>query len=216
MAETGFLAQKPKSPTSLVLVIALHGAALTALALSKIDVPIVERPRPTTVYDVDPPKPPPERVIEPEPKTRKSVIDRVPPTVPTPPISDLPVLDLTELRPLPTDIVIDVAPPKPQDPPAPPNPPVKAEARIDPRSELQPPYPSSEQRLNREGTVTISLLIGVDGRVKAAQKVQATSDAFYRATERHALAHWRFKPATIDGRPIESRKTMTVHFRLDG
>ena len=35
MSEAGFLAQKPKSPTSLLIVIALHGAAITALALSK-------------------------------------------------------------------------------------------------------------------------------------------------------------------------------------
>ena len=87
---------------------------------------------------------------------------------------------------------------------------------MDRRSEPQPPYPASEQRLGREGRVTIRVLIGIDGRVAAAERVRATSDAFYRATEQHALRHWRFRPATVDGRPVESRKSITVEFRLDG
>ena len=50
--------------------------------------------------------------------------------------------------------------------------------------------------------------------MKGVEKIRATSDAFFRATERQALRHWRFKPATVDGRPVESRTTMTVHFQL--
>ena len=61
----------------------------------------------------------------------------------------------------------------------------------------------------------IRVTIGADGRVKSAERVSATSDAFWRATERHALARWRFRPATLDGRPIESRKVITVDFRID-
>lgn len=81
-------------------------------------------------------------------------------------------------------------------------------------SELQPPYPASEQRAENEGSVTVRILIGTDGRVKSVEKVRGASDAFFRATEQQALRHWRFKPATVDGRPVESRKVMTVHFRL--
>jgi protein TonB len=62
--------------------------------------------------------------------------------------------------------------------------------------------------------VTIRVLIGTDGRVKAVEKVRTASDAFFRATESQALRHWRFKPATLDGKPVESSKVMTVHFRL--
>jgi protein TonB len=51
--------------------------------------------------------------------------------------------------------------------------------------------------------------------VKAVEKIAATSEAFWRATERHALRHWRFRPATLDGRPVESRQKVTVHFRMD-
>ena len=58
--------------------------------------------------------------------------------------------------------------------------------------------------------------IGPDGRVKSAEKIRATHDDFFRATLQHALRNWRFKPATVDGRPIESSKVMTLHFTLDG
>ena len=88
-------------------------------------------------------------------------------------------------------------------------------ARLDSSSELQPPYPAAEERAEVEGSVVIRILIGTDGRVKAVEKVRATSDAFFRATERQALRHWRFKPATVDGRPVESRQTMTVRFQLN-
>jgi protein TonB len=94
-------------------------------------------------------------------------------------------------------------------------PPVRVAAQLDSRSDLQPPYPDSEIRRQREGTVVIRVTIGANGRVTAASKVSATSDAFYAATERHARSEWRFRPATVDGRPIESQKTMTVQFRLD-
>jgi periplasmic protein TonB len=216
MAETGFLAQKPKSPTGLVLVIVLHGAALTAVALSKMEVVSVDPGRLKTYQIPVEAPPPPEVIPEPKPqKQRQSVIETVPPRVPTPPLADNIVIDLPDIPSLPSDPIIGIDPPVAPEPPVPPAPPVRVEAKMRASSELQPPYPASEQRMGREGTVTIRLLIGADGRVKSAEKVRATSDAFYRATERHALRHWRFEPATLDGRPIESRTTLTVHFRLN-
>jgi protein TonB len=80
---------------------------------------------------------------------------------------------------------------------------------------LKPPYPASQQRLGAEGVVTLRVLIGADGRVKSAEKLRATNDDFYQATLRHVLRNWRFKPATLDGRPIESSKVMTLHFELN-
>jgi protein TonB len=58
------------------------------------------------------------------------------------------------------------------------------------------------------------VLIGVDGRVKAAQSVSATSAAFFEATRRQALSKWRFKPATRGGIPEESWKTLSVRFLI--
>lgn len=216
MSETGFLAQKPRSPAGLVIVIALHGVALTALALSKMP---VERyvPEALKIRHIPNPEPPPPNPEPPPeaPKARES-IETVKPFVPVPPqASDYVVIDLPTLPPAQFGTPSGTGTgPIPQPRPLPPDP-VRVEARMSSASVLQPPYPASEQRLDREGSVTIRLVIGADGRVKAAEKVRATSDAFYRATERHALRHWRFHPATLDGRPVESSRTVTVDFVLD-
>jgi periplasmic protein TonB len=92
--------------------------------------------------------------------------------------------------------------------------PVRVEAQLDTRSELQPPYPASEERAGTEGSVTVRVTIGAAGRVKAIEKLSATSEAFFRATQRHAMRHWRFRPATLDGKPVESVKTMRLVFVL--
>jgi protein TonB len=111
-------------------------------------------------------------------------------------------------------VIADPVPVPLPDPPKPVAEPVRKEATMLASSELQPPYPASEERAENEGSVTVRILIGTDGRVKSVEKVRGANDAFFRATEQQALRHWRFRPATVDGRPVESRKTITVHFRL--
>ncbi|WBY06893.1 TonB family protein [Sphingomonas sp. 7/4-4] len=99
--------------------------------------------------------------------------------------------------------------------PPPPLPPLlRAEQDSRFARDFQPAYPSTELRAQRDGFVQIKVLIGVDGRVKAAQSVSATSDAFFEATRRQALSKWRFKPATRGGIPEESWKTLSVRFLI--
>lgn len=221
MAQQGFLEQKPRSPASLTIVIALHGAAIAALMLAKMD---YER-EPTVItdaYNVKPDDPPPpEKVERAEPKQAESRIETVTPLIKTPVMTNLEIPEpkIGDPAPFispsigPANAELPADPPLP--PPPPPPAPVREEARIDPRARLQPPYPPAEERAEVTGSVTVVVTIGTDGRVKNVEKVRAATDAFYRATEQQALRHWRFKPATVDGKPVESRKTMTVHFRLD-
>jgi protein TonB len=215
MRDGGFLDPKPANGASLAVVILLHGAALTALALSKMEYvrltpPILEG------YNVPINDPPPDQPVEKatEAPRIKSVVTAVPPKVKTDvttdPLTAEPLVEPQPFDPFPGQAIkIE----KPADPPKP-LPPVRVEAKIDPRSELQPPYPPSEERAGNEGSVTVRLLVGADGRVKAVEKVRAASDAFWRATERHALRSWRFTPARVDGKPVESWTTITCHFRL--
>ncbi len=97
----------------------------------------------------------------------------------------------------------------------PPAPLFKAAIR-DPRfaRNFQPDYPVGMLRLEIEGTVTIRVLIGADGRVRQAQVISATEPEFARATERQALKAWRFKPATRGGEPVEDWQTLTVRFDI--
>lgn len=215
-----YLDTRRARPTSLVIVVALHGAAITALALSKSEIFVVPPPVRTEIFDVPQPKPPePVTVPEPQPQPRDSFVDRPKPPVDlnrqTTPTEAAP--DSWRPIPMPPGPIGEAIDPKPQPAPIPtPIPPVRVEARMASGVELQPPYPAAEESAGREGNVTVRLTISPAGRVTAVERVAAASAAFFRATERHALRSWRFTPATLDGRPVASTKTVTVHFRLDG
>jgi protein TonB len=226
MAEANFLEAKRIRPGSAAAVILLHGAALTALLMAKGYVPTPREFTRTNIVEIapPPPPPPPKRLPDPQRPTEQVTTYTAPPVprpVPSPfPVPPAPPATPPDLGSLSSNEEVRGIPEVPRadpvpDPPRPaPTPPVRVEATLV-SGELQPPYPASEQRMEREGTVVIRLTIGTNGRVVAAEKVRATNDAFYAATERHALARWRFRPATLDGRPVEGRKTLTVHFRLD-
>jgi protein TonB len=214
MTEAGFFAQKRNSPSSLALVIALHGALFAAVVMIK---------GPQFIRLVDPPltidmiEVPPDPAVEPPPPERRSEqqrsqIDRVERVIPTPsetgPTVDNSGENVTRFAENTGtgDVVL----------PPPPPPLFRRAAEFDPRyaNALQPPYPSTERRAEREGTVRVRVTIGPDGRVKSVERLQATTDAFWRVTEQQALRHWRFRPATLDGRPVEDSKVLTLNFRL--
>ena len=208
--------QPPRaSPTTLGMVILLHGTVLGALVLAKMEMPQKEIFKPIDTYPVRPqpiPEPNPPEDLKPAPNQRVETVERI---IETPPPPEREVFTRPEPTPQeaePTQLATVIDPPRERQVIATP---VRREARIDPRSELKPPDPASEQRMGTEGVVTIRVLIGADGKVKSAEKMRATNDIFYQATVRHALRNWRFKPATLDGRPIESSKVMTLHFELN-
>ncbi|HEX8193650.1 MAG TPA: energy transducer TonB [Allosphingosinicella sp.] len=227
MAEAGFLDRKPIRPGAAATVILLHGAAVAALLLIKNPEAVRGALTRTKVVNIAVPPPPP--VEPPKPQPDQPLVQEtyvttppvpspvptpfvVPPSPPVPPPSTGALSGVRdEGTPyVPPRPVVEVPPP----PPPPPREVVRTEARMT-SGDLQPPYPTAEQRLEREGRVVIRVTIGTDGRVTAAEKVSATSDAFYAATERHARSRWRFRPATVDGRPVQATKTLTVVFRLD-
>lgn len=221
MPQGAFFERRTISPASLGIVVLLHAGAIAALALSKMEVPAMKVFRPLKIETVLPePEPLPDKVPprpeDPRPVPPNSQKDVIPPIVPALPKGPAVLHD-----PDSAQVIFDRRPPlATKEPPSEPlpeqtvPPPVRVEAKM--RSDdLQPPYPPSEEKMEREGRVSVRITIGVDGRVTSVAKVSATSDAFYRATERHALRAWRFSPATLDGRPVESSKILTIHFRLD-
>ena len=166
--------------------------------------------------DETPPPPP-----KPEPRIVKHNIARAP--LPTAPTTIVPTKSENT-----TETTTTIYPPQPFQPKeAEPGPPVTADpptvlpplmgAAQDPRylKDFQPDYPASELRAQRDGQVSVRVLIGVDGRVKAVEQVRATSTAFFEVTKRQALGKWRFKPASRGGVPEESWKVMNVRFELE-
>jgi len=220
MQQSGYLHQpKRRSPTGLALVVLAHVGVLGALALIKG--PQLVRPDGPIIVDSIPvpPEPPPEpQPKQREPDQRPSTTWTVPEPPFTPPQTKGPEAPSNPLPPLPP--IFDqpgggIVTRPPVDPPAPP--PVRREAEYDSRhaNALQPPYPPSEERAQRGGTVRVRVTIGTNGRVLAVARLMATSEAFWAATQRHALNRWRFRPATVDGRPVESTKTLNVRFNIE-
>lgn len=210
------------NPAGLGAALTINAAALAALWFAPPDIVKKYVPRDFIVRNipvVPPPDPlPPEP--RPEPRRVESTVTR--PVVPKPVV-----------EPLPRDPIFEVLPTRPLDPgpsigdgdagggatlePPRPEPPTLVEAQPDPRfaRDFQPPYPPSELRAQREGAVALRITIGIDGRVRAVDRVSATSDAFFEAARRQAMSRWRFKPATRGGVPVESSRVMRVSFVLD-
>jgi protein TonB len=95
--------------------------------------------------------------------------------------------------------------------------PVIVNARIDSRygRQFQPAYPAGQLRLEREGEVSVRVLIGSDGRVKQIELIDSPHADFWIATRKQALQKWRFTPATKDGKPMESWLTLKVRFEIN-
>lgn len=205
-----FLSQTNRSPAGLTAVVLLHGAAIGALIMfppsfvrGVVPVFIVES------IAADPPPP-----VEPTPPTppqpARDAVTRVPVEVALIDPNRTPAID-----PPPLPLLPPITPPA-EPPMQAVTPPVLTEAAPDSRATFQPPYPPSMARQDITGRVTVRVLIGSDGRVKQVESVFATDPAFFEATRRQALGHWRFRPATRDGVAVESWRTMTVRFELDG
>ncbi len=94
--------------------------------------------------------------------------------------------------------------------------PVLVPPSINPRyaDRMQPVYPSVLKRREVEGIVRVRVLIGADGHVKKIERLSATHDAFFRATERQSRK-WRFNPATEDGKKIEAWYTVSLKFEME-
>jgi protein TonB len=219
MYANGFLQENRRSPVSLAAVIGLHGAAIAVLALYGTTQFIAEKGTQTKTFDVPIEQPPPPLPPPPPPQPDQPLPQPRDRITTTPPVG-----------PTTGPIAGPETPPEPYRPPvADPGPtqlagatvpripvPVRRGAEVDPRfrDALQPPYPPNMERLEREGQVRVRITIGTDGRVTSIEQLSSADEAFWRVTQRQALSRWRFRPATVDGRPVVSTMVYTVNFRL--
>ena len=72
-----------------------------------------------------------------------------------------------------------------------------------------PAYPDTAK--GQRGTVVLQVLIARDGSVQDAKFLQG-SLAFARAAT-DAVKQWRFKPYTLNGRPVSTRTVLTLAFK---
>lgn len=208
------------NPMSMSAAILVNGSIILAVALSPLVVK-PEKPGPRVIGDpitLQPPPKPVEDTPKASPETPpifvpKPIIDTQPPPKPGPTTTHMetdngPIMDGTGGGDDSTSIIRDL--------PKSPMPIFKAAFR-DPRfaRAFQPDYPVGMLRQEIEGSVTVRVLVGTDGRIRQVQVIRATDPDFAKATERQALKAWRFKPATRDGVPVEDWQTLTVRFDIN-
>jgi TonB family protein len=84
-----------------------------------------------------------------------------------------------------------------------------------PRPLEQPPprYSEAARRARIQGPVVLALILGEDGRVASLEVVRGLPFGLSEAAA-EAVARWRYEPATLGGRPVKVRMTVTVNFEL--
>lgn len=197
----------------------VSGAIITGMIYSAPNVVKALTGTVIEAYNVETPPPPPIDPPKPQPEPKAKTPTQPLPNAPKPLVdtrTQNPTSTTTEIYPpIPEPAKpVDTGPPVTLDPPKV-VPPLMG-ARRDPRyaDAFQPDYPASELRAQRDGRVSVRVLVGADGRVKSVEQVSATSAAFFDATRRQALSKWRFKPATRGGVAEESWMTLSVTFEI--
>jgi protein TonB len=61
----------------------------------------------------------------------------------------------------------------------------------------------------------LNLTIDERGRVVAVDPIGRADGTFLEAARRHLIAHWRYRPATEDGRAVSSTLAVTLRFQLE-
>lgn len=207
------IAERHSSPQTLLLIAVAHIAVIAAVMSARMDLPRRIFDPPIVVTTIPIAKPPPPNPAQPNSRTHVTPmsIDRIPTIVPLPQLPD-PGIAVPPL-PLPNPSGGLVGPRT--DPLPTPGP-----ARVGPRfatasSEVRPPYPPAMLDREEEAVLRLKLTIDAGGRVIAVDPVGKADPQFLAAARRHLLAHWRYRPATKDGRAIASATVITLRFELN-
>src|SRR5713101_8453816 len=168
----------------LAVVVVFHGALIYALVhgLARQIVEVISQPLETKIIeeikapppDKPPPPPPPKLVMPP------------PPYIPPPEVQ----VQVAVSAPTIT-AVTNVKPPAE---------PVRTEAIRDPY--CVPEYPPGARRANETGTVQLSYLVDVDGKVLESKIERSSGSRRLDEAAKTALALCKYAPATADGRPV--------------
>jgi protein TonB len=207
--------KRQSSPNALLVVISIHVALLAVVMSAKMDLPGRFHPGPRLIDIPIPPAPPPptDSTVKPRPQQVETWIDHPTRKVPTLPIEDQQV-DTGGTTPETASVAGTAVFPEI---PGPNLAPIHHDARLlTPASELKPPYPASKLLSEEEAILRLKLTIDENGRVVAVDPVGNVDRAFLDAARRHLIAHWRYQPATEDGRVVASTMVITLRFELDG
>jgi protein TonB len=207
-----------KNFTGIAVVILIHGlvawgivSGLGTRMVTKmaeaVETKIIEEVKPPPPKEIPPPPPPPEMKAPPPP-----FIPPVEVNVQQPPPVNQVMANATNVKPATTELSRP-APPAAA-PVANPNP-VRIPAVADFNTCAKPDWPKASLRNEETGTVTLSFLIGTDGRVADSKIVKSSG---FRDLDKAAIvgiSKCRFKPGMNDGKPEQAWMQMQYVWTLE-
>ncbi len=78
---------------------------------------------------------------------------------------------------------------------------------------VAPKYPEDAKAEKVTGQVIIDAYVGADGKVLEA-KATNNPDPRLEKAALEAFKQWKFKPATVKGKPVKAKMTVTINFAL--
>jgi protein TonB len=78
----------------------------------------------------------------------------------------------------------------------------------------EPPYPASERRLGREGSVQLRVRVNALGRVEIVEVAGSSGSPRLDEAAVRAVQRWLFTPARSADEPVPGWVNLTVTFRL--
>jgi protein TonB len=83
-----------------------------------------------------------------------------------------------------------------------------------PQRTVAPEYPARARKKGTTGEVRLSLLVGVDGRVRDVRVLSSQPPGVFDKAAIAAVKQWTYTPASYEGEPVATRVTQPVVFDL--
>lgn len=83
-----------------------------------------------------------------------------------------------------------------------------------PTRETAPDYPRTALLAGEQGWVRLHFTVQPDGKASDIRVVESSQRIFEKPAQR-AVAKWRFKPNTVDGRAVATEVTRRIEFKVD-
>ena len=91
----------------------------------------------------------------------------------------------------------------------------KMDSELTPMMQIRPIYPSRARMMGTEGHVTVRLEVNEAGEVTKITILKSTPKGVFNNTVKRAVKRWKFRPKTINGKPVTQSGVLTINFSLD-